>query len=98
MKIGKDENDVSYNFLLLNKKLRTIVFSSPRGIQILSECPNWQASGKFHIAHENYYQLYKVEAWFMGRMVPCVFCLMHRRRVKDFELIIKYFFMYKQKF
>lgn len=67
--ISKDENDVNFKFLILNKRLRLLVFCSPNGMLLLSECEQWQASGKFHTNSSHYYQLFVISVWFMGRMV-----------------------------
>ena len=66
---GKDQNEVNFKFLILNRSLKLIAFCSPNGIRLLSECAQWQASGNYHIDSKHYYQLFIISVWFMGRMV-----------------------------
>ncbi len=88
--ISRNENDVNYKFLIMNRnRMRQLVFCSPNGLRLLSEFGQWQASGTYHVNSRHYYQLYVISVWFMGRMVPCVFALMHRRRKKDYDMLVK---------
>ncbi len=88
--ISRNENDVNYKFLIMNRnRMRQLVFCSPNGLRLLSEFGQWQASGTYHVNSKHYYQLYVISVWFMGRMVPCVFALMHRRRKKDYDNLVK---------
>ena len=88
--ISKDENEVTFKFLIFNKSNKLLVFCSPIGFSILSKSKYWQASGKFHISSKHYFQLHVIYAWFMGRMFPCVYSLMHRMREKDYNLLFRY--------
>ena len=90
--ISKDENEVNFKFLIFNKSNKLLVFCSPIGFSILSKSKYWQASGKFHISSKHYFQLYIIYGWFMGRMFPCVYSLMHRIREKDYNLLFKYIY------
>jgi hypothetical protein len=77
-------------YLILNSmNNKLLVFCSPDGLDCLAESSCWHGDGTFHVASKYFYQLYIIHAWFKGRMIPCAFALMHRRRTGDYKKILK---------
>ena len=70
-----------------NNKILT--FCSAIGLEILSKSRNWGADGTFYTAAKYYYQLYIISAYYLKRMIPCVWSLMHRRRVVEYNKVLK---------
>jgi hypothetical protein len=66
-----------------------LVFCSRDGLKCLAEHVNWHGDGTFYTAAKYFYQLYVIQAWKDGWMIPCVWALMHRRRVRDYEIVCK---------
>ncbi|CAF1031988.1 unnamed protein product [Brachionus calyciflorus] len=88
-KYTKCVNDIDNFLIYKTKRNKKLVFCSKIGLEILSNSPEWHADGTFHVATKYYHQLYIIQAWFKGRMIPCAFILMERRRTKDYEDVLK---------
>ncbi len=66
-----------------------MVFCSPDGLKCLSDYLNWYGDSTLYSASKYYYQLYVIQAWKDGLMIPCAWILINRRRKKDYEKVCK---------
>ena len=86
-----------------HKRNRILVFASPTGLRMLSECEKWHADGTFHTKSKYFGQLYTIHAFYpskdydkanpdkvwVKRMIPAVWAFMKKRRTKDYVRLLQ---------
>ena len=50
-----------------HKRNRILVFASPTGLRMLSECEKWHADGTFHTKSKYFGQLYTIHAFYPNK-------------------------------
>jgi hypothetical protein len=68
---------------------KIVIMATPKAFEILSKAEQWHVDGTFHVAAKYYHQLWIIHAWIDGLMVPCAYALMHRRRARDYEIVLR---------
>ena len=81
-------NGIDKFLIYKTRKNSKLVFCSKTGLEVLSKSSEWHCDGTFYTASKYFYQLYLLHAYFKGRMIPCAFILMNRRRRIDYEAVI----------
>jgi hypothetical protein len=68
---------------------KIVIGVAPTALKILAQAEQVHADGTFYVAPHLYQQLWIVHAWINGRMIPCCYALMNRRRKRDYDIVIK---------
>ena len=87
-----------HNFLkadIRRKSQRHLLFATDDSLSLLSKAKTWYMDGTFKVVHKPFVQLFSVHAFVQdenshsSKQVPLVFCLMSKRRFKDYKSIFK---------